>query len=58
MIKEIPHQFIVGRVFLTSTGADFHHLLLHVVLHVSVADHRIAKNDNERQISNKISLRV
>ena len=35
------YQFIIGGVPLAGGGADIHHLLLHVVVHVRVTNHRI-----------------
>ena len=39
------YQFIISGVFLTSIGANFHHLLLHYLLHVGIAYHRVALTD-------------
>ena len=38
------YQLIIRCVLLTSVGTELHHLLLHVLLHVGVADHGAAGN--------------
>ena len=38
------YQLIISCMLLTSVGTELHHLLLHVLLHVGVADHGVAGN--------------
>ena len=45
------YQLIVGGVSLAGVGADIHHLLPHRLVHVRVANHRVAATQPGLQVT-------
>ena len=45
------YQLIVGGVSLAGVGADIHHLLPHRLVHVRVANHRVAETQRGLQLT-------
>ena len=45
------YQLIVGGVSLAGVGADIHHLLPHRLVHVRVANHRVAETQRGLQVT-------
>ena len=44
------YQLVVGGVSLAGVGADIHHLLPHRLVHVRVANHRVAATQRRLQV--------